>query len=192
MNVSSPREPSSGPLPIPLVLPSSSLPFVFILSSCRPRLGSSQKELASCSLLYPLLNLSNTDYGAKCYTRAECNTILSLSLHYIYIRVCVLYVRVRVCVCDPDMALLAPFLNTPLLLYPSPDGSTHCVFFVFVLAMWLPWIHHIIINTPRPQVCVFTCNHCGVACGKCILFLVPEGRPVFLRYSNFGAVISIH
>jgi len=31
-----------------------------------------------------------------------------------------------------DMTLLAPFLNTPLLLYPSPDRQTHCVFFCFL------------------------------------------------------------
>ena len=38
--------------------------------------GLKPNEEASCSLLYPLLNLSNKDYGAKRYTRAECNTIL--------------------------------------------------------------------------------------------------------------------
>jgi hypothetical protein len=55
----------------------------------------------------------------------------------------------------------------------------------------VPWIHHIIMNTPRPQVCVFTLqNHCGER-EVCNLFSLSEERPVFLRYNNFGAVISI-
>jgi hypothetical protein len=104
--------------------------FPYVLSTPRPHfiflvalLGLKPKEQVFCSLLYPL-NLSNTDYGAKCYTRAECNTILYDSLPLeaaLYLYTSVLYVCVRVCVCDPDMALLAPILNTPLLLYPSPD-----------------------------------------------------------------------
>jgi hypothetical protein len=71
-----PRERGSIASPIPLcfpfLLPSPRLHLIFLNAP----FGLKPKEQASCSLLYSLLNLSNTDYGAKCYTRAECNTIL--------------------------------------------------------------------------------------------------------------------
>jgi hypothetical protein len=90
-----------------------------------PRLGSSQKNrpLVPYSILSSIYQTQITAQNAiPAQNVIRYSTIpFPQSLHYIYIRVCVLYVRVRVCVCGPDMALLAPFLNTPLLLYPSPD-----------------------------------------------------------------------
>jgi hypothetical protein len=151
-----------------------------------PRLGSSQKNrpLVPYSILTSIYQTQITAQNAIPAQNVirYSKTPFAQRLHYIYIRVCVLYVRVRVCVCDPDMASgsLSQHSPTPVSLVKR----TVCF---FVLVMWLvPWIHHIIINTPRLQVCVFT-KHCVVR-EVCILFSVSEERRVFLRYSNLISI----
>jgi hypothetical protein len=126
-----PLEPATGcfsgisllislPCPVPVHLP------VPLIASC----GLKTKKGLYCSLLYPLLNLPNTNCGADGYTRAECNTILLYdhphSLHYIYTSTCVYVTLTRHC-----WAPLSTFFSSVSLL----QIVKRTVFFSFVLAM---------------------------------------------------------
>ena len=102
------------------------------------------------------------------------------SFHYIYIRVCVVCL-VRVCVCDPDMALLAPFLNTPVSL----SRSLNALFFVFVFfVLTLRYLGFIILLSTHPGLrsALFTLQSLW-RYGKCVfIFLYQKQKYFFDRH----------
>jgi len=163
MNASFPCELGSGASPIPL---SFSLPPFFPSSSFHLPGSPVWAQAKRAGLVsYSILSIYQTQITAQNAIPAQ-NVIRysttpfpSEAALYLFTSVCCMSASVYVYVTLTWHCWL-PFSALPYSCIPLQIIKTHCVFFCFKYVV--PWIQHIIINTPRPQVRVFTLQTAAV------------------------------